>query len=347
MKFFHISHNDLDGYACQFASSKYILDGRFFNCNYGQEAKNAINQVLCELSKLDDNDEAFFLITDLNPTFTECKELHDKIEELSKNGKKIKLQLLDHHISGEKNAAQFDWYFLDVNRCAAKITYDYFVDQFGECNDCANFSAFIDCVNSVDIWLENSEYFEFGKVLMRMISGANEINSTLFADANRDYRFHLLHCGGEYLVNNKNNIELDNNVHFLKKRFLMIDDNDDTIDNLMSKRLVFMLKQNQENLSVFYGKQKGIVTFGLGNISIPANAFLKENSDFDFFIDVGKKGNVSMRAAGNLDVSKLCAKIANGGGHKNASGGRFDDFSENFNYDDVRKFVQHKLDTKG
>ena len=347
MKFFHISHNDLDGYACQFVSSKYFLDGKFFNCNYGQETKNAISQVLTYLSQIDDCEEAFFLITDLNPTFSECKELNEKIQELLDSGKKIKLQLLDHHISGEKNAAQFSWYYLDINRCAAKITYDYFLSEFGECNDCLNFGILIDCVNSVDIWLEGSDYFEFGKVLMRMISSSNEINSTLFADANRDYRFHLLHCGGEYLINKKTHIDLDNNIHFLKKRFLMLDEVDDTIDNLTAKKLVFMLKENQENLIVIYGKQKGIVTFGLGNISIPANAFLRENIDFDFFIDVGKKGNVSMRAAGKIDVSKLCSKIANGGGHKNASGGRFEDFSENFNYDDVRKFVQQKLDTKG
>jgi hypothetical protein len=36
------------------------------------------------------------------------------------------------------------------------------------------------------------ENFEFGKVLMSMISKVREINSILFADLNRDFRFYLL-----------------------------------------------------------------------------------------------------------------------------------------------------------
>jgi oligoribonuclease NrnB/cAMP/cGMP phosphodiesterase (DHH superfamily) len=55
------------------------------------------------------------------------------------------------------------------------------------------------------------------------------------------------------------------------------------------------------------------MTYCLGAISIPANSFLRANSDYDFFIDISRKGNASFRADGKLDVSQLASKLANGG----------------------------------
>ena len=86
------------------------------------------------------------------------------------------------------------------------------------------------------------------------------------------------------------------------------------------------------------------MTYCLGSISIPANTFLKANKDYDFFIDISKKGNASFRADGKLDVSLLASKIANGGGHVNASGGKFEDFKESIDYLSVKIYLQNKLD---
>lgn len=347
MKFFHISHNDLDGYSCHLVSSKYFPDGKFYNCNYGAEVSVAIKDVLGQIELTCQNDEVLFIISDLNPVHTECKELDNRLKALQSVGYNVKLQLLDHHITGQKSSQTFDWYFLDVARSAAKITYDYFYENYGPTADDARLAEIIDAVNSVDIWLENRPSFEFGKVLMRMISSANEINATLFKDRNRKYRLDLLEHAAKYINEENSHIILDNNIHFLKKELLLLSNGcDDTMDNLSAKRLVFMLKHYQELLTVYYGDFKGLLTFGLGSISIPANTFLKDNPDFSFFIDVGKKGNASFRASGVVDVSQMAAKIANGGGHKNASGGKFEGFSENFTYDDVKKFVQDKLNAK-
>lgn len=345
MNFFHISHNDLDGYGCQFVSKRYYPNGTFFNCNYGLEVKIALGDAYALIEQLPQNEEVFLLITDLNPTFTECKEIDKKINSLRETHN-IKLQLLDHHISGEKNAEAFEWYFLDVSRSATKITYDYFNQNLSVLHDDEFVQSTVGAINSVDIWLENESDFEFGKVMMRMISGANEINPTLFRDQNRDFRLWLICEAGKFLQAKKDHIELDDNIHFFKKIYIG-NGKKETLDNLCAEKLVQMLYQNQENLSVFYGKHKGLVSYALGNISIPANAFLKQNPDFAFFIDVGKKGNVSMRAAGVVDVALLASKIANGGGHKNASGGKFDDFAENMNYESVRGFVQKKINERG
>ena len=125
----------------------------------------------------------------------------------------------------------------------------------------------------------------------------------------------------------------------------MQDDKDDTIDNLSAKYLVNSLEKLKDKLTVTYKGHKGLLTYTLGSISIPANAFLKANDDYDFFIDIGKKGNTSLRADGVVDVSYIAQKLANGGGHVNASGCKFDDFRESINFDDVKKFVQDKLNT--
>ena len=119
---------------------------------------------------------------------------------------------------------------------------------------------------------------------------------------------------------------------------------DDTLDNLSAKYLVKTLEDVKDELTVIYKGQKGLLTYCLGSISIPANTFLKVNKDYDFFIDVNKKGNASFRADGKLDVSLLAQKIANGGGHVNASGGKFEDFKESIDYLSVKMYVQEKLD---
>ena len=62
------------------------------------------------------------------------------------------------------------------------------------------------------------------------------------------------------------------------------------------------------------------------------------------FIDINKKGNASFRADGKLDVSILATKLANGGGHVNASGGKFEDFKETIDFQEVRNYIQNKLD---
>jgi oligoribonuclease NrnB/cAMP/cGMP phosphodiesterase (DHH superfamily) len=50
-----------------------------------------------------------------------------------------------------------------------------------------------------------------------------------------------------------------------------------------------------------------------------------------------------LRANGKVDVSQMALKLANGGGHPNASGAKFEDFTETINYEDVKHYIQEKL----
>jgi len=344
MKLYHLSHTDLDGYACQLISKKIYKNGSFFNANYGVEVKVNLNNILDDI-KSNDQKDIFILITDLNLTNDESKKLNKDINNLNNNGYKIKLQLLDHHGTGQNSADKYDWYYLDTSRSATKITYEYFKENYEEFSSLCeeNFDILIESINAVDIWLEDNKYFEFGKVCMTMVAKAQEINNILFAKNNRDYRLTLISNALEYVAKDDGHILLDENIYRLKKEYLK-DNKNDTMDNLSSKYLVKMIEDQKEYLTVTYKNHKGLLTFTLGNISIPANRFLKENIDYDFFIDVGRRGRASMRADNKVDVAVLASKIGKGGGHPNAAGVAFHDWKDTINYSDVKSYIQSKLD---
>ncbi len=346
MKFFHLSHTDLDGYSCQLITQKYFSDGLFLNANYGMEVKSSIKKILNTIINYKE-EEILIFITDLNLTLNESKDLDKNINKLKKDGFNIKLQLLDHHATGLKSSNIYDWYYLDTKRSASKIVFDYMLEEFDDFEEKIDSSLepLIDCVNAIDIWLEEqTSNFEFGKVLLTMISKVREINSILFPDLNRKFRLYLLDEASNYLNLENRAIELDNDIHLLKKKFLMTNGIDDTLDNLSAKYLVNSLDYLKDELTIYYKDYKGLLTYTLGSISIPANAFLKANKDYDFFIDISRKGNASFRADGKVDVSIMAEKLANGGGHVNAAGARFDDFKENIDYQVIKTYIQKKLD---
>lgn len=346
MKLFHISHTDLDGYGCQLITKEYFKEGFFYNANYGLEVKLSIKKVLEQVLDYKE-DEILILISDLNLTFQEAKDLDNDINKLIKDGYTIKLQLLDHHISGKKSAETFSWYYLDEKRCATKIVYDYIFEEHEGFNSITKawLEPLVNAINAVDIWLENEiTNFEFGKVLMSMISKVREINNILFTDLNRDFRCYLLKEASKYIDEIDGHIKLDNDVHFMKKDFLKLSDKDDTLDNLSATYLVKTLIDVKDDLTVTYKGHKGLLTYCLGSISIPANAFLRANPDYDFFIDINKKGNASFRADGKVDVAMMATKLANGGGHVNASGCKFEDFKEVIDLSEVKTYIQNKLD---
>ena len=346
MKLFHISHTDLDGYGCQLITKEYFKEGFFYNANYGLEVKLSIKKVLEQVLDYKE-DEILILISDLNLTFQEAKDLDNDINKLIKDGYTIKLQLLDHHISGKKSAETFSWYYLDEKRCATKIVYDYIFEEYEGFNNSTKawLEPLVNAINAVDIWLENEiTNFEFGKVLMSMITKVREINNILFTDLNRDFRCYLLKEASKYIDEIDGHIKLDNDVHFMKKNFLKLSDKDDTLDNLSATYLVKTLIDVKDDLTVTYKGHKGLLTYCLGSISIPANAFLRANPDYDFFIDINKKGNASFRADGKVDVAMMATKLANGGGHINASGCKFEDFKEVIDLSEVKTYIQNKLD---
>jgi uncharacterized protein len=331
-KIYHLSHTDLDGYGCQAVVNHYFENVRYYNSNYGKEINERFNEILEDI-ETDAKEHNVILITDLNLTLEQAKELEGKIQV---HDKEILLMLLDHHKSGQECDEQFGWYYLDHTRCATKITYDFFSSLLGKDG---KLSKLVDVINSVDIWLENDSNFELGKVCLGLISHAREVNRIMFPKANSEYMFFLLENIQPTFYEKNPHIKLDEKIHFIKKDFFLQNRKDDTLSNLVSIYNVDLLTKNKEHMSITYQGHKGILTYNIGNVSIIGNDFLKANPEYDFFMDVTSKKTISLRANGKLDVSKMAAHIGNGGGHPNASGGLIGTFKDSFVYANIQKQI--------
>ncbi|EJC07456.1 3',5'-cyclic-nucleotide phosphodiesterase [Helicobacter pylori] len=341
MQVYHLSHIDLDGYACQLVSKQFFKNIQCYNANYGREVSARIYEILNAIAQSKES-EFLILISDLNLNLNEAQYLQDKIQEHRLQNKNIQIQLLDHHISGKEVAESFHWYFLDTNRCATKIVYEFLKKHYAllEPKNTTWLEPLVEMVNSVDIWDAQGYGFELGKVCMRMINQSSELNRFMFDDENRDYKLKLLEEVKNYLFLENSPVAYDNDLFRLKKIALGGDPDTETMDNISSNAQTHLLSLKKHDCSVYYQDKKGFLSYSMGGISVLANLFLTQNPDFDFYIDVNSKGNVSLRANGNCDVCELSQMCFNGGGHRNASGGKIDGFRESFNYRDIKEQIE-------
>lgn len=356
MKVFHLSHTDLDGYTCQFIAKEFFDDIVFFNANYGKEVSVRLDSILESITsdltqKLSTKFQLrkplsyLILITDLNLTLTESASLDKQVQDLREQGYEIDLILLDHHISGQECANKYPWYFLDSTRCATKITWEYLLEHYTLKIPAHQpwLHNLVEMTNSVDIWLEEGYNFEFGKVAMGMISASNELNRFMFDNEHRFYKFRLIESTKDYLNRENGAVEFDNALFCIKKQILGGDPYTQTMDSITSQAQVRLLQDKKQECSIHFQDKLGFLSYSMGGISVLANLFLYANPEYDFYIDVNSKGNVSLRANGNCDVSALSKEYFNGGGHKNASGGKIEGFRESFCYADIKKQVLQKL----
>ena len=344
MNIYHLSHIDLDGYGCQYLTNKcfnkqhnYKL--KSYNANYGLEVKARLEEIITDIKRekfLGNEDENIILVTDLNLTPKEAKWLEEEAMSIG-----AKIQLLDHHGSGTKTAEQYIWYMLDTNRSATLITYDWLQKHYAFDTE-GEYAQIVKAINAIDIWISDDELFEFGKVGLGMISGAREINRTLFPDEDRALKLSLIESMKRYVDKENAHIALDNDLHQLKKEFF-IEKQDNTKDNLAAIFLTKLLTNDKQRLTIEYRGYKGLLGYSLGNTSILGNTFLVENPDYDFYMDIGFRGNFSLRSNNKLDVSKMADEIGNGGGHPNASGGKIKEYKDSFVYSDIKAFVQEYI----
>lgn len=356
MQVFHLSHIDLDGYGCQYVAREFFDNIRFFNANYGKEITARLNAILNAIQNSQESrlQEKFrtkiaskylILITDLNLSFQEAKYLQEKVDMMRLEGKDIEICLLDHHISGEASAKSFHWYHLDTQRCATKITFETLLAKYKLRNPAfePTLKLIVEMINSIDIWQEEGFGFEFGKVAMSMIASSNELNRFMFDTAYHDYKLKLLDNIQHYIHLPNGEVAFDNAIHEAKKLALGGDPKSQTMDNITSLAQVQLLESKKPTCTIQYQDKKGFLSYSMGGISVLANLFLRRNPEYDFYIDVNFKGNVSLRANGNCDVNALSKECFNGGGHKNASGGRIEGFRESFLYEDIKEQVLKAL----
>lgn len=341
--FHHLSHTDLDGYSCQLVMKQTGHLMHSYNANYGAEVMDKLEEIIEALKK--NKQEATILISDLNLYAEEARWLNNEVNRLNESGWKITITLLDHHGSGKDTAAQYPWYFLDTERCATKIVYEYACEHYGLAKG-GWLEAFVKVVNAVDLWHQNEEEdFEYGKVCMRLISDARELSRVMFANEDRAYKLSLLEEAATMRFLPNANIALDEALHKMKKTFFKVDE-DNTLDNLSTKHIVALLGTKRSTMTIYYKGWRGFLSYGLGNTSIIGNGFLMANSDFDFIVDVSTRGTMSLRGDNKVDVAMMAGEWAGGGGHPNAAGGRINGFKEQFRYDKVKRQIEDLLANK-
>jgi len=336
---YHLSHIDLDGYGCQYLSSKVFKTTHCYNANYGPEVRARLEEIVAQLERdlfLDKTLAPLILITDLNLTTKEGHYIEREATRLN-----AELVLLDHHATGAGAAERFDWYTLDTSRCATLITYEWLREKYGFDAE-ADYHTVVHAINAVDIWLDDTALFEYGKVMLGMISGAREINRIMFSEKDRKFKFALIEAAQKRVTKPQAPILLDNELHQIKKNFFKTTE-DNTKDNLVAATVTRLLTEERSRLEISYRGYRGILGYNVGNASIIGNTFLVENPDMDFYMDINYRGNFSLRSNDKMDVSLMAAEIGNGGGHPNASGGKVKDYKDSFVYAEVRKFVQNYI----
>ncbi len=340
---YHLSHIDLDGYGCQYLTTKCFDSVACYNANYGPEVTARLEEMIGQIEQdifLQGNDtERLILITDLNLTTKEGNWIEKEAVRIG-----AKLQLLDHHATGANAAERFAWYKLDTSRCATLITYDWLQQHYGF--DTQNeYADIVKAINAIDIWKDQDPYFEYGKVMLGMISGAREINRILFPDEDRAFKLAMIEAAKARIGKQDAPILLDDDLHQIKKAFFNKGENN-TKDNLVAYYVTDLLTKEKQRLTIHYKEYKGILGYNVGNTSIIGNTFLVNNPDYDFYMDVNFRGNFSLRSNNKLDVSKMAAQIGNGGGHPNASGGKIEGYKDSFVYKEVKDFVQNYIHEK-
>jgi len=340
---YHLSHIDLDGYGCQYLSTQCFDKIECYNANYGPEVSARLGEIVKKIEQdkfvQGDETERLILITDLNLTTKEGNWIEKEAVRIG-----AKLQLLDHHASGSKAAERFAWYKLDTSRCATLITYDWLQTHYDFDKE-NSLAKIVKAINAIDIWVSDDELFEYGKVMLGMISGAREVNRILFPAQDRAFKLSLIEKAKELIEEENAPIALDDALHQIKKSFFIQAENN-TKDNLVAYYVTDLLSTDRQRLTINYRGYKGILGYNVGNASIIGNTCMLHNPDYDFYMDVNFRGHFSLRSNNKLDVSQMAAEIGNGGGHPNASGGKIDGYKDSFVYADVRKFVQDYIDVK-
>ena len=340
---YHLSHIDLDGYSCQLVMNATPYTKHNFNANYGPEVKSKLNIMLDGIKK--EEEPTLLLVTDLNLTDDESRWLSHEIEKLNKSKLDVKLQLLDHHGSGAQSAKKHDWYYLDVDRCATKIMYDWAKENL-DFNEPEWMSKYVDIVNAVDLWKKDEHNnFEYGKVCMRLVNETRELNRVMFANEDNAYKLALLEEAVKYISEENAPIVLDEKIHLIKKEFFKHDKND-TLDNLATAYVVELLGAKRPTNTIYYKGYKGFLSYAVGNTSIVGNGFLVAYPEYDFIVDISFKGAMSLRADYKVSVAQIAKEWANGGGHPNAAGGRIPYFKEQYVYSKVKSQIEMLISDK-
>lgn len=334
----HVSHNDLDGFACQYLTENLTKNRMLFNIPTGADNICKFLESLEELIETDvcfRNKKVLALFTDLNLD----DEVYFEIEASNFfNSVGCDIIWLDHHVTNE--SFKDDWIYINKDMCATKIT-SLLVEKLKPLTIKGELSDIVEAVNAYDVWIENHRLFEMGKLLSDVVYGTIGLSSELYGELRNNLVFKILDRAKDYIKKENGHIALDKEIYNIKYEFFYLD-KDDTLSNLKNAYVTEELINNIEKCYIKHGKYTGVLLTNIDDISYVGNAILKHDPLIEFVINIKSNKTLSFRGRGNLDLSEFARYYFNGGGHKCASGGFFRDFEYSFVYkNNKRQIVEH------
>jgi len=326
-KVFHLSDIDLDGYTSQYLMSLTNEEIEYYNCRI-VDFYEKLNQIKNEILQLR-GQKVLLLITDISLLDKDVENLNN-----FKNSNKhidINFQVLDHHIVSDFVSGQ-EWYLFDTNRCSAKITSDYILENYTFDRELQNkIRHYGDFVDAVDRWQESSPWFRKGNLVASYL-----YNKFYFFEEIKHFKREAMFWFIPKLIDNikeKDILDFELQEPYIRLDFLKgkiseelhNDRNIETKDkfneyytNLYSKvdTSTFKIKINErdETFKFFYNLNSDV-------FQSLSHMYLKENKELGFMLNIKGSGSMSFRSIG-ANVQEIAKEYFNGGGHKEASGGR-------------------------
>ena len=323
----HISHNDLDGYASQFAVSRAFYNVAYFNGNY-HELDNLIAAALkqIKLEILANQAPKLLLITDVNLKAETCNHLQKQLQKLPI---KVDLQLLDHHATGKDCAERFEWYHLDTRYCATRLTYQWLKPWLTKELD-VYLDAFSDLVNVTDLWLQDDDRFNMANFMADIIFQKPLVIEEM-QEAHRNYLFYCLfrifaaYQNGDSLESIERNL-YDFQLDFLQENHIdtsIVRDPNIGLENKYHALILDYLKSNKPNIITIDGYKVALFFRWNGTIfQHISSTYLKQNKHIDIAMRVGSNARLSLRTQqADINVGDLARRYFFGGGHPQAAGG--------------------------
>lgn len=327
---FHLSHTDQDGYGAQFITRHiypYIL---CMNTNYGEVLGNF--RRMMEIAKAgDQSKDCIIYVTDLGLSVDEAEQIERVVNAFTEEtGRRVMLNVLDHHKSTEDAAAKFPWINLDISMCATKATYHFLENWMDEITR-GKLAVFADMVNAQDLWLEDHPMFRRAVLMSDTVYEATGMIPEALPEARWGYMSHLFGEYSQLASSGASTRQIEIEAVPIREKFLhsnldesWVKDDDLPVKHLMMRYIYEQLSQANVIPVVQYN---GV--FGLFFFNYPASLFqhvshhwLREDSFYSFAARVNKDGNISLRAHDAFDVQQLASAHFGGGGHANAAGGR-------------------------
>lgn len=319
-----LSHNDADGYGCQFMINRAIdrreleVDIKWINTGYGPGMKVALEELATlAYDSLVPPEETMVVITDLNLSLEEIDKL------LAMEGYGFKVVYIDHHrLSKDVQVEDYDFFYHDLEKSATLATYELFL---GEGDEEPLIKILAEAINAADIFDKSDiNAFHNGRVISDLITRES---------GNFPRMFQPLHTRSMLEIMRR----LVLTIHIIKyngkevtpinieKEYYILLSMESTIPSYLDvalqtadyieKNKLFHKQVGNKNVSLVQGKYP---------ISDVADV-LFERGICDVIISPTTTGGCGIRTKGDKIDSAVIARLFDpkGGGHFNAAGCKF------------------------